>query len=106
MLPGTARVLTRESANRLAGALVILGVALATVGIVQSATFTGKIYGFWELVQGGSPFGPFVNKNHFAGWMLMGLPVALGYFLALVSSGQVSETRCCGFQPSKPTVRC
>ncbi len=57
LLPGTARVLTRASANRLAGALVILGVALATVGIVQRATFTGKIYGFWELVQGGAPFG-------------------------------------------------
>jgi len=28
-----------------------------------------------------------VNKNHFAGWMLMALPVALGYFLALVSRG-------------------
>ena len=25
-----------------------------------------------------SPFGPFVNKNHYAGWMLMGIPVALG----------------------------
>ncbi len=87
LLLGTARALTRESANRLAGALVILGVALATIGIVQSATFTGKIYGFWVLVQGGSPFGPFVNKNHFAGWMLMALPVALGYFLALVSRG-------------------
>lgn len=84
---GTARVLTRARANRLAGALVILGAALATVGIVQRATFNGKIYGFWELVQGGAPFGPFVNKNHFAGWMLMGLPVALGYFRALVSRG-------------------
>ncbi len=56
LLLGTARALTRESANRLAGGLVILGAALATIGIVQHATFTGKIYGFWELVQGGSPF--------------------------------------------------
>jgi hypothetical protein len=84
---GTARILQRETASRLAGDLVILGAILATVGIVQRATFNGKVYGFWELVQGGSPFGPFINKNHFAGWMLMGLPVALGYFLALVSRG-------------------
>ncbi|MEO8678475.1 MAG: O-antigen ligase family protein [Vicinamibacterales bacterium] len=93
---GTARVLTRAMANHLAGALVILGVALATVGIVQHATFTGKIYGFWELDQGGAPFGPFVNKNHFAGWMLMALPVTLGYFLALVSRGM--EGRKPGFR--------
>ena len=87
LILGTARFLTRESANRLAGGIVVLGVALAIIGIVQRATFNGKIYGFWEPQQGGSPFGPFVNKNHFAGWMLMGLPVALGFFLALVSRG-------------------
>jgi len=111
LLLGTARVLTRESANRLAGVLVILGVALATVGIVQRATFTGKIYGFWELVQGGAAFGPFVNKNHFAGWMLMGLPVALGYFLLSCRAGcradsRVSEISSCGSRASRPAVPC
>ena len=38
-----------------------------------------RIYGFWKpkyLLT--TPFGPFVNKNHFAGWMLMGLPLAMG----------------------------
>lgn len=87
LMLGTARALTHDTANRLAGALVILGVAVAMAGIVQRAVFNGKIYGFWELVQGGIPFGPFVNRNHFAGWMLMALPVALGLFLALVSRG-------------------
>lgn len=87
LLLGTARILTRDGARRLAGLVVVLGAILATVAIVQEATFNGKIYGLWELVQGGSPFGPFVNKNHFAGWMLMGIPVALGLFLAMVSRG-------------------
>lgn len=77
LLFGTARILTREDARWLAGTIVILGAVLATVGIVQRATFTGKIYGFWELIQGGAVFGPFVNKNHFAGWMLMGIPVVV-----------------------------
>ena len=87
LLLGTGQALRRESTNRLASALVILAVILATVGIVQRATFNGKIYGFWEPLEIGAPFGPFVNKNHFAGWMLMALPVALGYFFALVSRG-------------------
>ncbi|HMF88729.1 MAG TPA: O-antigen ligase family protein [Gemmatimonadaceae bacterium] len=87
LLLGTARVLRRETANRLAGALVILGVIVATVGIVQRATFNGKIYGFWENVQHGLVFGPFVNRNHFAGWMLMVIPVGFGYFLAAASRG-------------------
>jgi O-antigen ligase len=87
LLLGTGHGLQRKSANRLVSALVILSVILATIGIVQRATFNGKIYGFWEPLQPGLPFGPFVNRNHFAGWMLMALPVALGYFLALVSRG-------------------
>ncbi|MGE5359636.1 MAG: O-antigen ligase family protein, partial [Bacteroidales bacterium] len=29
----------------------------------------------------------FVNRNHFAGWMLMALPLGLGYFFALVARG-------------------
>jgi O-antigen ligase len=32
-----------------------------------------------------TPFGPFVNRNHFAGWMLMAIPLALGYFCAALS---------------------
>lgn len=34
-----------------------------------------------------SAFGPFINRNHFAGWMLMALPLALAYFAELVASG-------------------
>jgi O-antigen ligase len=91
LLLGTARVLRRETANRLAGALVILGVIVATVGIVQRAMFNGKVYGFWENVQHGLVFGPFINRNHFAGWMLMVIPVGFGYFLATVSRGMDSR---------------
>jgi O-antigen ligase len=42
-----------------------------------------KIYGFWQpefLLT--TPYGPFVNKNHFAGWMLMAIPIALGLAVA------------------------
>jgi O-antigen ligase len=47
-----------------------------------------KIYGFWtpaNLMT--TPFGPFVNKNHFAGWMLMGLPLAMGLGLGWAERG-------------------
>lgn len=80
LLVGLARVLTRDDLTRLAAGVTILGALLGIIGIVQKATFTGKIYGFWTPLMGGSPFGPFVNKHHFAGWMLMGLPMALGLF--------------------------
>jgi hypothetical protein len=87
LLLGTGRVLRRETSYHLAATLVILGAIVATVGIVQRATFNGKIYGFWENVQHGLVFGPFVNRNHFAGWMLMVIPVGLGYLMATVYRG-------------------
>jgi O-antigen ligase len=59
------------------------GVVLALIGIVQKPLYTGAIYGVWEPELGRMPFGPFVNKNHFAGWMLMALPLTL----ALLSAG-------------------
>ena len=85
LLAGTARMLTRHSARQLAAALSIVGVVLAIAGLVQRATFNGKLYGFWELAQGGAPFGPYVNRNHFAGWMLMVLPLTVGLFASVLS---------------------
>lgn len=84
LLAGTARMLTRQSARQLAAALCLVGVALAIAGLVQRATFNGKLYGFWELTQGGRPFGPYVNRNHFAGWMLMVLPLAAGLLASVL----------------------
>jgi O-antigen ligase len=91
LLIGCACWLTRENVKRLALALTIVGVMLAAAGLIQRATFNGKIYGFWTpLDQGANSFGPFINKNHFAGWMLMAIPVSLGCFCALVSRGLVT----------------
>jgi O-antigen ligase len=84
---GLARLLTRSSARTAAGAVVIVGYALGLFGVMNRALFTGRIYGFWEPLMGGTPFGPFVNRNHFAGWMVMAMPLALGLFLAQVSAG-------------------
>ena len=91
LLLGAARALGRRTLLALAPGLVVLGLLLALTGIVQSGLgvrdreATGLIYGFWKPIYGTNPFGPFVNRNHFAGWMLMALPVVLGYFVALVA---------------------
>lgn len=90
-LAGLLRAVSRDMALRLARGLVWIGVALSLFGIVQKAIlgddpFLGmKIYGFWTpryLLT--TPFGPFVNKNHFAGWMLMVIPLALGLAMGAI----------------------
>src|SRR5205814_2107959 len=53
--------------------------------IAQMPFATGKVYGVWTPIDGGTPYGPFVNRNHFAGWMLMGLPLTFGLLCAMLS---------------------
>jgi len=40
-------------------------------------TFNGKLYWFRVMRYGGEPFGPYVNRNHFAGFAEILIPVAL-----------------------------
>jgi O-antigen ligase len=57
--------------------LVWFGFAVAVFGILQDLTSNGKLYWFRELRFGGAMYGPFVNKNHFAGFMELVIPVGL-----------------------------
>jgi O-antigen ligase len=85
-LIGVTRLLERDGLSALMRGLAALGAILALVGIVSERLYTGRIYGFWTPVfDAVNPFGPFVNTNHFAGWMLMGLPLSLGYLGGLLS---------------------
>jgi O-antigen ligase len=84
---GSARLTSLRGPRGLSSAIVIIGVLLAMTAIIQKPLFTGKIYGFWTPQEGRSPFGPFVNRNHFAGWMMMALPIALGLLSGGVARG-------------------
>ena len=57
--------------------IMILGFAVSGLGILQHLTFNGKLFWFREMRYGGIPFGPFVNRNHFAGFAELVLPVSL-----------------------------
>ena len=54
-----------------------LGFVVSVFGILQHLTFNGKLYWFREMRYGGIPFGPFANRNHFAGFVELLLPLAL-----------------------------
>ena len=68
---------TAEELKRLAWFLVSLGFLVSLLGIIQHFTFNGKLYWFRAMRQGGSPFGPFVNYNHFAGFVELIAPLGL-----------------------------
>ncbi|MGB7844177.1 MAG: O-antigen ligase family protein [Candidatus Acidiferrum sp.] len=57
--------------------LMTLGFFVSIVGILQHLTFNGKLYWFRTMRFGGMPFGPYVNRNHFAGFAELVIPAAL-----------------------------
>ena len=57
--------------------IMIFGFLVSIFGILQQLTFNGKLYWFREMRYGGIPFGPYVNRNHFAGFIELILPVSL-----------------------------
>jgi O-antigen ligase len=56
---------------------MILGFLVSLFAILQHLTSNGKLYWFREIRSGGIPFGPYVNRNHFAGFAELVLPLAL-----------------------------
>lgn len=63
--------------------IAVMGLAVAALAIAQEATGHGLMYWRWApLEEGAPPFGPFVNRNHFATWIVLAWPACLGYLAA------------------------
>jgi O-antigen ligase len=72
---------TRAHWHRFVWFLMLLGFAVSLFGILQHFTFNGKLYWFRELRYGGIPFGPYVNRNHFAGLMELLIPPGMAILI-------------------------
>ncbi|HXX81277.1 MAG TPA: O-antigen ligase family protein, partial [Thermodesulfovibrionales bacterium] len=60
--------------------LVVFGFILGVFALIQHATSNGKIYWFWSPISRNAflTFGPFVNRDHFAGFIGMIIPFSIG----------------------------
>jgi O-antigen ligase len=62
--------------------IATIGLLLSAVSLAQDATAHGLMYWRWSPpFQVAPPFGPFLNRNHFATWVVMAVPASLGYLL-------------------------
>jgi O-antigen ligase len=61
---------------------------VALIGIIQKPLYHGALYGIWIPRNIGTPFGPFVNRNHFAGWTAMAIPLAIGSIAAAIDQAR------------------
>jgi O-antigen ligase len=65
--------------RRVAGTVVLTAFVMTLVALGQAASGSARIYGVWQPRYDWAVFGPYVNKNHFAGYMVMALPLALAF---------------------------
>jgi O-antigen ligase len=77
----------RRVALRASVALIAGAIAVAVYGLVARLAFGDKLYGFLA-VPTVAPFGPFVSKNHFAGYVEMAACLAVG-----LAAGLADEAR-------------
>jgi O-antigen ligase len=67
----------------LANFLTVFGLALAVFAMIQHFTWEGKMYWFRSVTTAeAGTGGPFVNRNHFAGYMEMLIPIPLALALS------------------------
>jgi O-antigen ligase len=82
---GVSVRLSDRAATRVSRFLIVVGAFIGVAGVIQRAAQTPKLYGFFTtqiprvFTAEGGPFGPFPNRNHFAGWMLMAIPMGVAY---------------------------
>ena len=79
---GVAVFGSRWSRANLLRAIAVVAAAVAVFGLYQQATWNGQLYGTVPLSQGGTPFGPYVNRNNATGYLNLGLAAAAGWAIA------------------------
>jgi O-antigen ligase len=68
--------------RRLLLTVVGVGLAITVVAFLQAVSpEPRKIYGLWRPRWDWAVFGPYVNRNHFAGYLVMATPLAIGFAL-------------------------
>lgn len=79
--------LVRGGVRTVARGVAWLGLAVAAFAIVQHGTAPKLLYWHWRpLSPSATPYGPFVNRNDLACWLVMALPLVIGYASAHIHS--------------------
>lgn len=76
---------TESRIKRVFHTVILMGCFLAVVAVAMKIAGNGKLFWVFTMPEGANFFGPYINKNHFAGYMEMAAPVGLGFYLYTVS---------------------
>lgn len=78
---------TASQAKRLIFVITAMGFLLALFALIQYLAWNGKVYWIYDYPKGGSPFGPFINKNNYAGFINMIIPLTLAFSIYVKDKG-------------------
>lgn len=93
LIDGGLRTITRSVA--------LMGLAVSLVAIAQRATSPELLYWTWKPVDAAArPFGPFVNRNHFATWLLLAIPLTVGHMAAHIQARRDAGGRPAPYLPA------
>ena len=80
---------TVQQLRSLAHFLIIFGLVLAVFALIQHFTWEGRLFWFRPMERAGAGTGgPFVNRNHFAGYMEMLIPIPIALALSRAVRGE------------------
>jgi O-antigen ligase len=77
-----------ERLRTLANFLIIFGLVLAVFALIQQFTWEGRLFWFRPTPNAGGTGGPFVSRNHFAGYMEMLIPIPIALALSRAVRGE------------------
>ncbi len=87
---GAPALARRACLARCAAAVTLGGFAITAYAVFARARFGALLYGT-TVVPTVAPFGPFVNKNHFAGWTSMAAVLVAGFAVGLAGEARRSR---------------
>ncbi|MFH1665505.1 MAG: O-antigen ligase family protein [Candidatus Omnitrophota bacterium] len=70
--------------EKLVTSIIIISFTIAIFAIIQKLSWNGKIY--WLIKKAGGNYGPYINYDHFAGFMEMCVFLAIAKFMSRISS--------------------
>jgi uncharacterized membrane protein len=73
---------TRSQVRRAIWTMIGVGTGISLFGLVQRMTWNGRFYWVGPEAPHANAFGPFVNRAHFAGLLVVVVPMALALVLA------------------------
>ncbi len=74
---------TRDQVRRLLWTMLLTTALISLFGIIQRVTWNGRFYWIGPLSPHSSVFGPFVNRAHFAGLVVVVVPMGLAMMFGM-----------------------